>query len=249
MISNTWMKRIKSLHLKKYRQAEQLFFVEGEKAVKEVLNSDWQVKALFATEAFLAAYPQESHQAELVQSCSATELSKAGTFSSNDSALAVVAIPETKPFQPAEQWALVLDQINDPGNLGTLIRIADWYGIKNILCSPDTTDCFNPKVVAAAKGSFLRVTLCYQPLEPLLANSGLPVYGAYLQGESVHQLSAVTDKGFILLGNEAHGIRPELESFVHRKITIPCFGQAESLNVGIAAAIICDNIRRINALS
>ena len=247
MISNKWLKLIKSLHLKKYRKAEQLFFVEGEKAVLEVLASDWQVSALFATEHFLQQHETVVAKAELVQQCSSDELIKAGTFSSNDAALAVVKIPASTGFTAHRSgWVLVLDQVNDPGNLGTIIRIADWYGIKHIVCSPDTADRYNPKVIAAAKGSFLRVQLHYQPLPALLATSTLPVYGAYLGGESVHSLTLTENGGFIVLGNEANGISAELEDTISRKITIPAFGQAESLNVGIAAAVICDNLLRLS---
>lgn len=247
MISQKWSKLIRSLQHKKYRKTEQLFFVEGEKAVLEVLASAWQVKALFATESFLQQHHSASQNAALVQSCSEDELIKVGTFASNDAALAVVNMPETGEFVAHNHgWVLVLDQINDPGNLGTIIRVADWYGIKHIVCSPDTADCYNPKVIAAAKGSFLRVQLHYQPLQPLLAHATLPVYGAYLGGDSVHQLQLTQAGGFIVLGNEANGISAELESVISRKITIPAFGEAESLNVGIAAAVICDNLLRLS---
>ncbi|MEO3877774.1 TrmH family RNA methyltransferase [Rheinheimera fenheensis] len=247
MISQKWSKLVRSLQQKKYRKAEQLFFVEGEKAVLELLASGWQVEAVFATDNFLQHYPQQVKTAALVQPCSADELVKAGTFSSNDAALAVVKMPAHSDFVPhSHGFVLVLDQINDPGNLGTIIRIADWYGIKHIICSPDTADCYNPKVIAAAKGSFLRVQLHYQALQPLLTQATLPVYGAYLGGESVHQLKLSASGGFIVLGNEANGISPELEQVISRKITIPAFGDAESLNVGIAAAVICDNLMRLS---
>lgn len=247
MISQKWSKLIRSLHQKKYRKAEQLFFVEGEKAVLELLASGWQVDAVFGTEAFLQCYPQQVAAAALVQPCSSDELVKVGTFASNDAALAVVKMPPQNDFKPHQQgFVLVLDQVNDPGNLGTIIRIADWYGIRHIVCSPDTADCYNPKVIAAAKGSFLRVQLHYQPLQPLLANSSVPVYGAYLGGESVHSLKLSQPAGFIVLGNEANGISAELEAVISRKITIPAYGEAESLNVGIAAAVICDNLLRLS---
>ncbi|WP_372625433.1 TrmH family RNA methyltransferase [Arsukibacterium sp.] len=246
MISNKWAKLIKSLHLKKYRKAEQLFFVEGEKAVLEVLASGWPIRALFATQAFAQQHPQAVNAA-LMQTCSSDELVKVGTFSSNDAALAVVEIPHWPLFSASPaSWTLVLDNINDPGNLGTIIRIADWYGIKHILCSPDTADCYNPKVIAAAKGSFLRVQLHYLPLAEALAHANMPVYGAYLGGDNVHQLKLETAGGYIVLGNEANGISSDVGQHVSRKITIPAFGDAESLNVGIAAAVICDNLRRLS---
>lgn len=247
MISIKWAKLIKSLHLKKYRKAEQLFFVEGEKAVLEVLASGWTVPALFATEAFIQQHSQAVKAAALLQPCSSEELVKNGTFSSNDAALAVVAMPQWPLFsQETDNWTLVLDNINDPGNLGTIIRIADWYGIEHILCSPDTADCYNPKVIAAAKGSFLRVQLHYLSLADALAHANLPVYGAYLGGENVHQLKLEAAGGYIVLGNEANGISSDIGRHISRKITIPAFGGAESLNVGIAAAVICDNLLRLS---
>ncbi|MCB5226308.1 RNA methyltransferase [Alishewanella sp. 16-MA] len=250
MISIKWAKLIKSLQLKKHRKAEQLFFVEGEKAVLEVLESGWTVRALFATERFIAAQPQAIKAAQLLQACSSDELVKCGTFSSNDAALAVVAMPQWPAFSPtATSWTLVLDNINDPGNLGSIIRIADWYGIRHIVCSPDTADCFNPKVIAAAKGSFLRVQLHYLPLTEVLSHAQQPIYGAYLGGESIHQLSLNSLGGYIVLGNEANGISQDVGRWVNRQITIPAFGNAESLNVGIAAAVICDNLMRLTAQS
>lgn len=251
MISTKWTKLIKSLHLKKYRKFEQQFFVEGEKAVLEVLASGWNIPALFATDNFLqqqqAALQAAKHSVQLVQACSATELVKVGTFSSNDAALAVVEMPQWPLFSSNScQWTLVLDNINDPGNLGSIIRIADWYGITHILCSPDTADCFNPKVIAAAKGSFLRVQLHYLPLAELLTTARTPVYGAYLGGDNVHQLKLAKAGGYIVLGNEANGISAAVGQHINHKITIPAFGGAESLNVGIAAAIICDNLLRLS---
>lgn len=247
MISNKWAKLIKSLHFKKYRKAERLFFVEGEKAVLEVLTSGWAVPALFATEAFIEQHPHAVKAATLLQVCSSEELVKNGTFSSNDAALAVVEMPQWPLFSAKNHsWTLVLDNINDPGNLGSIIRIADWYGISHILCSPDTADCYNPKVIAAAKGSFLRVQLHYLPLADILASASMPVYGAYLGGENVHQLKLETAGGYIVLGNEANGISNDISQHISRKITIPAFGGAESLNVGIAAAVICDNLRRLS---
>ncbi|MDX1391634.1 MAG: RNA methyltransferase [Rheinheimera sp.] len=247
MISQKWSKLIRALQQKKYRKIEQLFVVEGEKAVLELLASNWQVAAIFATDSFLQQHGATCTKAALVQSCSSDELEKVGSFASNDAALAVVNMPAHSDFVPhTSGWVLVLDQVNDPGNLGSIIRIADWYGIKHIVCSPDTADCYNPKVIAAAKGSFLRVTLHYQPLLPLLRSTTLPVFGAYLGGDSVHQLTLSQAAGFIVLGNEANGISSELESVISRKITIPAFGCAESLNVGIAAAVICDNLMRLS---
>lgn len=247
MISNKWSKLIKSLHQKKYRKTEQLFLVEGAKAVLELLASDWPVSALFATEAFLEQHAALCQKATLVQRCDSSELEKVGTFATNDSALAVVPIPHYQWQTPApSEWILVLDNINDPGNLGTIIRIADWFGIQHILCSEDTADAFNPKVIAAAKGSFLRVQLHYCALATVLRNAERPVYGAFLGGESVHDLPLTTAGGYVVLGNEANGISAAVSQYISRRITIPAFGAAESLNVGIASAIICDNLSRLS---
>jgi RNA methyltransferase, TrmH family len=247
MISQKWSKLIRGLQHKKQRKIERCFIVEGEKAVLELLASNWQVKALFATERFLQQHKEAVASLSLVQSCSAEELVKVGTFTSNDAALAVVAMPGAQVFSLAEPaWVLVLDQINDPGNLGSIIRIADWYGIQHIVCSPNTADVYNPKVVAAAKGSFLRVNLYYQDLAPILQQQQQPVFGAYLGGESVHGLALSQPGGFIVMGNEANGISADLSDCITRRITIPAYGAAESLNVGIATAIICDNLCRLS---
>lgn len=247
MLSQKWSKLIKSLHLKKYRKAEQLFFVEGEKAVLEVLAARWPVKALFGTPEFFDRHPESGNHAQLSQACSAADLEHVGTFSSNETALAVVAMPQWPAFaETAGEWTLVLDAVNDPGNLGTLIRIADWYGVKHILCSADTVDVFNPKVIAAAKGSFLRVKLHYVDIAEQLSQAQQPIYGAFLQGDNIHQLQGQHQGGFLILGNEANGIRPETAALITQRITIPAFGHAESLNVGIAGAVILDNLKRLS---
>ncbi len=135
---------------------------------------------------------------------------------------------------------MALESINDPGNLGAIIRIADWYGIEKILCSSDTVDFYNPKVIAASMGSFLRVQVQYGDLSELLKNTALPVLGAFLDGTNVHKFQFPTE-GILVIGSEAHGISPALEKIVTEKITIPRTGKAESLNAAIATAIICDN--------
>jgi TrmH family RNA methyltransferase len=140
--------------------------------------------------------------------------------------------------------ALALDEVRDPGNLGTIIRIADWYGISKMVLSPNTADFYNPKVLQASMGSFTRIQFFYQDLSDFITTSSrIPVYGAFLEGENIHQAHLTTD-GIIVMGSESHGISPHVERYVGRKITIPPFGKAESLNVAVATAIICDNFRR-----
>jgi TrmH family RNA methyltransferase len=140
----------------------------------------------------------------------------------------------------------VLDDIRDPGNLGTILRIADWYGIRKLICSSSTADVYNPKVISASKGSFTRVEWYYCELNAYLKERSVPVYGAFLDGANVHT-HGFEKSGYIVLGNEANGISFEVEQLVSQRITIPRFGGAESLNVGIATAIICDNLRRKEA--
>ncbi len=246
MISKKWVKLINSLQLKKYRKIHQSFLVEGAKSVQEVLHSDHKIIILFATDEFYHKHIRQlQKQSFVLQIVTQEVLEKTGIYQSNNACLAVV---ETKPNTPLyitnSEYALVLDEIKDPGNLGTIIRIADWYGITKIICSNSTTDLYNPKVIAASMGSFTRVRLYYCELAEYFTHiQNQPVYGAFLAGENVHQLSFAPE-GYIVMGNEAQGISASLEAFVSHKIHIPRYGQAESLNVGIATAVICDNLRR-----
>ncbi|WP_404419209.1 TrmH family RNA methyltransferase [Marinospirillum sp.] len=251
MISKNQAKTLRALHKKKYRREYQQFLVEGEKSVVELLASGWPLQQLFASEEFLRAHASLiADIPEKVTSATANELTQLGTLVSNQAALAIVQIPEEQSlnWQPGE-WLLALDQINDPGNLGTILRIADWYGIRKVMCSPGTADLYNPKVIAASKGSFLRVQVSYQPLEPFLQS--LPekasVLGAFLEGESIHrlQLADPGQGGVLVMGSEAQGISAEVAALINRQVTIPAFGAAESLNVGVATAILCDNLKRL----
>ena len=143
-----------------------------------------------------------------------------------------------------DELVIALDDVRDPGNLGTIIRIADWYGIKKLVLSPQTAEFYNPKVLQASMGSFTRVSFFYEKLETVFERWKRPVYGAFLEGENLHQLTRL-DPGIILMGNESKGISSELKPWVTQKVTIPGFGHAESLNVAIATAIICDNFKRL----
>jgi TrmH family RNA methyltransferase len=172
-------------------------------------------------------------------------LEQVGQYQSNDSALAVVHMKANEAFVPGkEELILALDEVRDPGNLGTIIRIADWYGIQKLIFSPHTADFYNPKVIQSSMGSFTRVQFYYGELAEAFQNWKLPVYGAFLEGTSIHQLSD-PKPGVLLLGNESQGISKEVEKWVSSKVTIPSFGGAESLNVAIATAIFCDNFKRL----
>lgn len=246
MLSKNTVKFIKSLHQKKYRSEQRKFFVEGEKSVVEVLSSDFKTDLLIATDSFLDNNHTLISKSELeVIPATQKQLESLGQYQSNDSALAVVRMKDIQEFLPKnEELILALDDVRDPGNLGTIIRIADWYGIKKLALSLQTADFYNPKVIQSTMGSFTRVEFFYADLKELLKSWNLPVYGAFLEGENIHKLSKV-EPGVILMGNESKGISQEVEGLVTQKITIPAFGSAESLNVAIATAVLCDNFKRL----
>ena len=248
MIPNKTVKLVKSLHQKKYRNQYQLFLVEGAKGVLELLSSGYLIETLIATQVFLQQHKDLVSQrlsSSLIHEASESALSSLSAFKHNNAAVAVVKMPDKQTFFNTEDdYVLALDNVRDPGNLGTILRIADWYGINQIICSEHTTDGYSPKVISASMGSFLRVHLQYVDLAHYFSQSDKPVYGAVVaQGQVVHQVS-FAPQGILLMGNESVGIRPELLPFIQHRIYIPRYGQAESLNVGMATAIICDNLRR-----
>jgi len=242
MLSKSTIKFIKSLQVKKYRKQEQCFLVEGGKSVQELLTSDFEVVKVLGTTQFFSdlKVPLKGEDIEV----SEKTLEDLGEFQTNRKALAVARLKPNVPLQPmASEFALVLNDIRDPGNLGTIVRTADWYGINKIIASVETADFYNSKVISATMGSFTRVQLFYTDLDRYLSSNKLPVYGAFLEGVDVHKVS-FSPSGLILIGSESHGISPGLELFVTEKITIPRYGRAESLNAAIATAVICDNLRR-----
>ncbi|MDQ3394381.1 MAG: RNA methyltransferase [Bacteroidota bacterium] len=249
MIPKRVTKFIKSLQIKKYRKQHNTFFVEGAKSVVELLESDYEVTTLIGTPVFLKEnnFLLKNSKFEVFETDEA-ELSSLGNFKTNNACLATA---RTKPneIQKINDGELVLglDDVRDPGNLGTIIRVADWYGVKKIICSINCAEFYNPKVISATMGSFTRVKLFYTDLLGFVKHCQYPVYGAFLDGENVHNIPLNGPGGFIIMGNESSGINKELENFVGTKILIPQFGGAESLNVSIATAIICDNFRRKEA--
>jgi TrmH family RNA methyltransferase len=233
-------KQIKALHQKKYRQETKKFLVEGTKNVAELLASDYAVEAVYATKDFeLSHKGLVAKKNARMQVVDAAELKAFGTLEHNDGAIAIAIQKESVAPSAASGVTLILDDIRDPGNLGTLIRIADWYGIKNIVCSPSCVDWHNPKVIAASMGSFTRVSGYYTELPAFLKSQKAPVLGGFLDGSSVHTF-AFPKTGFLVIGSESHGISAEVAKYVSEKITIPKFGGAESLNAGVAGAIILD---------
>jgi TrmH family RNA methyltransferase len=237
------VKFIKSLQLKKYRQKERLFIVEGEKNTVELLKSTYQIKSLLISQAFLERYePLVKTTSSEIIIVEAKQLAGLGTYQTNEQALAVVHEPEEGNLNPSG-FQLVLDDIRDPGNLGTIIRIADWYGIPQIVCSETTAEFYSPKTISASMGSIFRVPMLRRSLEPFLAESQHLVYGALLDGENVHQID-FPQNGYLVIGNESNGIKENLLPLIKNKVTIPRIGAAESLNAAMATAIICDNIFR-----
>ncbi len=243
MISKSKVSFIKSLQVKKYRLAEQCFLVQGAKAVRETLESDYVVVMLCGTAEFIRGTRLKGKSIEVIEA-SEKELAAVGSLEANDGALAVVRMKKMRaPFIAEGKLTLALDNIRDPGNLGTIIRTADWYGVERIIASEETADFHNPKVINATMGSFLRIDLCYAALPLVLSKTCVPVYGAFLDGSNVHEVKFGSG-GVIVVGNESRGISPEVARQVKYRITIPGYGSAESLNASVAAAVILDNIRR-----
>ncbi len=238
-LSKAKIKYVQSLRIKKIRQTFRQFIVEGHKSIDELLHSDWEISELFCLNDFspLPSYHGPLHM------ISRAEMERLSEHKSIPSVLAIVREKSFPVMDYTNGLHLVLDGIQDPGNLGTMVRIADWYALDSVLCSPDCADIYNAKAIAGSMGSFVRIPVHYQSLEDVFKDSPLPVYAAVMEGENVHRMHLKTP-GFILIGNEGHGIRPELLQLPHRPVSIPRFGDAESLNAGIAAAILCDHFRR-----
>ncbi len=244
MLTNKQIKLINSLHSKKGRIDNQLFLVEGEKAVVELIESSIPVEFVATSDLFATKYENKLKGTEVYIEDAAL-LGKLSTLVTNSFGFAVVSMHHFSSALSFENLTtVVLDGIRDPGNLGTIVRICDWYGINQIVMSPDCTDFFNPKVVSATMGSYTRVKFAYMELSELFNTyPNIPVYGALLNGENIHTIS-FPKSSFLLFGNESNGIRPENINYVQHRVTIPRYGLAESLNVGISTAVFLDNLRR-----
>lgn len=244
MNKNT-LKFIRSLHLKKFRREEGMFLVEGEKSIIELLHSDFDIVNIFVTREIFEQYREDFRKFDAISEIVEEEdLTKASTLEFNDTGIAVVRVKENIEINIENEIVVMLDEIRDPGNLGTIIRTADWYGVKKIICSDTTAEFYNPKVIAASMGSFTRVNIFYTNLEEYLEkNKNVKVLGALLDGTDAHTFS-YPDSGILLMGNESNGIHPDLMSYITDKITIPRYGNAESLNVSMATGILLDNWKR-----
>lgn len=240
MLSKNQIKLITSLQQKKYRKQEQLFFAEGIKVVQELLHSNFELQELFTTKQdFLSVSKDKLH------AISEAELKKISALATSNSCLAVFKIPKAKETKESG-LILALDDVRDPGNLGTIIRLCDWFGIETLFCSEETVDIYNPKVVQATMGSISRVNVVYGDLENFLVKTKLTVFGTFMDGKNIYQESLPND-GVIVMGNEANGISEAVEKLVTDRIAIPRFGDlqiTESLNVATATAIILSEFKR-----
>ncbi|MEQ6125179.1 RNA methyltransferase [Pseudotenacibaculum sp. MALMAid0570] len=237
-LSKNHLKLITSLRQKKYRQKHKMFVVEGVKVVKEFLNSSFELYQLFSVDSTFDEFAN-------VVPISEQELKKISNLTSPNKVLALFKIPELYESKDSG-LILALDAINDPGNLGTIIRLCDWFGVEKIVCSKDTVDCFNAKVVQASMGSLTRVSLSYVNLSTYLKETNVPIYTADMDGENVYT-NKLPKKAVLVMGNEANGVSDEISSFSNYTLTIPRFGKiqkTESLNVATATAILLSEFRR-----
>ncbi len=238
MLSKNQVKLIQKLHQKKYRNELNLFIVEGKKSINEFLQAGYTPQLLIATEAFTDSVPQH-----LITPVSKDELRKVSTLQNPDEGLAVFEQPKHKGILQ-EGVIVALDNVQDPGNLGTIIRLCDWFGVETLLCNTQTVDCYNPKVVQASMGSLTRVAVHYLDLAAFLTTTALPVYTMDLEGENLYTATFPKDC-ILILGNEANGISSEVRALSNEVITIPRFSQhqrTESLNVAMAGAIILSEV-------
>lgn len=240
MVSKNQIKLITSLQQKKYRKQEQLFFAEGVKVVQELLHSNFELQDLFTTKQDFLTVPKNK-----VHAISEAELKKISALTTPNTCLAVFKIPKVKEM--VEKGLIVaLDDVRDPGNLGTIIRLCDWFGIETLFCSEESVDIYNPKVVQATMGSISRVNVVYGNLETFLSQTKLPIFGTFMDGKNIYQ-EELPKEGIIIMGNEANGISTSVEKLVSDRIAIPRFGNlqvTESLNVATATAIILSEFKR-----
>lgn len=251
MLSKNRIKQINSLQIKKFRAEYGLFIAEGTKVVLELCRSNMRIKEIFAVPEWVSQYA-EKFSNTAITTVTAEEVRKLSAMATACSVVAEVYIPEqSKDFKiQKDKLYIALDSVRDPGNIGTILRIANWFGIDTVIASPDCVDQFNPKVVQASMGSAFRVNIQYLELPKIFSdakNQGIEIYGTFLNGENIYK-STLSKGGIIVLGNEGHGILPETEKYITRRLNIPCGCNPElapeSLNVSSATAIVCNEFAR-----
>lgn len=252
MLSKHLTNVIQNLEKKKFREKYNLFKVEGEKLVQELLLSDMTIDTLLARPSWIERNKTNIQRYNTIE-VNEIEMGRISNFKSLPEVIALAQIPvkEHSPEEIKNELSVVLNGVQDPGNIGTILRLSDWFGIRNIFCDHDCANIFNPKSVQASMGAIFRVNVFYLDLVefiPRFVDQDFPCYGAFLEGENIYRTDLRT-KGFIVMGNEGNGISPEIERFVTRKITIPSFAHSpystESLNVGVATGIILSEFKRI----
>ncbi len=240
-LSKNHAKLITSLQQKKYRLKHKLFIAEGIKVVQELLESNLEVEHIFCTDETMRF---EKGKVTIIKE---PELKKISNLKTPNKVLAVFNIPKETPFDQGRKNVIIaLDGINDPGNLGTIIRLCDWFGVEQLVCSNTTVDCYNQKVVQSTMGSITRINIIYTDLSKYLAETELPIYVADMVGENVYKTS-LPNNGILVMGNEANGISSEIKELVNHRLTIPRFGhtqKTESLNVATATAILLSEFKR-----
>ncbi|MFP9116394.1 TrmH family RNA methyltransferase [Flavobacterium sp. RNTU_13] len=240
MLSKSQIKLITGLQQKKYRKQHKMFFAEGLKVVQELLDSSLTLVHLYSEPGYFNNVPPTKYS-EVTE----TELKKVSALTTAQHCLALFEIPDEKPI-PLTGLSVALDDVRDPGNLGTIIRLCDWFGIETLVCSVACVDVYNPKVVQATMGSLTRVNVVYADLDHYLQQTKLPVFGTFMDGENIYKKSLPAE-GIIVMGNEANGISENIAALCSERIAIPRFGdlqQTESLNVATATAIILSEFRR-----
>lgn len=245
MLTKAEINRLRSLQEKKHRETLGLYVVEGEKVIGELVRAGVPFLELYAVDGAAIPRPHGASGSTPVTSITPAEMGRISHFPTPSPLLAVGRL-ERRPVKPADLatgLTLALDGVQDAGNVGTLLRIADWYKLDRVVLSPDCADLFSQKVINASMGSFARMTLHTAPLAELLTGVQVPVFGCDLQGENVHAIKA-TRHAVLVIGSEGRGLSPDVRKRVTQRITIPRYGAAESLNAAVAAGIVCDNLRR-----
>ncbi|HRO43415.1 MAG TPA: RNA methyltransferase [Flavipsychrobacter sp.] len=243
MLSKAQIKYIRSLTQQKYRKEHHVFIAEGDKISREWLKSSARVLHIIALEEWIGDNVGliARHSEAQVSTVEEQVLSSVSLLQTANKVLLLVEMPEHKEVLPDSGWSLGLDNIQDPGNMGTIIRIADWFGIQNIICSPNCVDVYNPKVVQAAMGSHLRISFFETDLQEFIESGNIPVFAATLSGKSIYDYQPMKE-GILLIGNESKGLSPELVERASHQITIPRRGGADSLNAAVSTGIICSHI-------
>lgn len=240
MVGKNQIKVITSLQQKKFRKQHGLFFVEGKKIISELLQSSFQLEKIY-----VLPKSENKFTPSFCETIDEASLKKISALSTPSDCLAIFKIPEPKDFV-SKGLTVVLDSINDPGNLGTIIRLCDWFGIQNIICSNDTVDVYNPKTLQATMGSIARVNIIYTDISEFLSKQTQTIFGTFMDGKSVYE-TTLPKSGFLILGNEANGISGAVSKLVQERLSIPRFGEnqaTESLNVAMASAMFLSEYAR-----